>query len=59
MKEKIKTVKNSLSTSFINIIGSQISEKVVVIESDDWGAIRMSSKESYNALLSKGYKIND
>jgi hypothetical protein len=58
MKEKIKTIKNSLSSSFINMIGSQISEKLVVIESDDWGTIRMSSKEAYNNLLKKGYPID-
>ena len=34
------------------------NRKIVVIESDDWGSIRMSNKKSYENLLSKGYNMN-
>lgn len=38
--------------------GWRTNRKIVVFESDDWGSIRMSSKESYNKLLGKGYPID-
>ena len=34
-----------------NIKGWRTNRKIVVIESDDWGTIRMSSKEAFNSLL--------
>ncbi len=37
----------------VNALATKTTKKIVVIESDDWGAIRMPSKETYNALLSK------
>lgn len=33
-------------------------KKVLVIESDDWGSIRMSSKSSYENLLSKSHPVD-
>lgn len=33
-------------------------EKIVIFESDDWGSIRMHSKEAFNALKEKGYPVN-
>ena len=35
----------------------RIDEKIVVIESDDWGSIRTSNREAYDFLLNKGYKM--
>jgi hypothetical protein len=31
--------------------------KIVVFESDDWGSIRMPSKEIYDQLIAKGYRL--
>jgi hypothetical protein len=32
--------------------------KIIVIESDDWGSIRLSSKEAYEFFLKKGYPVD-
>ncbi len=49
MRNIINTIKN--------IPGWSTNRKLVVIESDDWGSIRMPSKEVYNILLKKGAKL--
>lgn len=33
------------------------NKKIVVIESDDWGSIRTSTKEAYDALMNLGYDM--
>ena len=38
--------------------GWKTYRKIVVIESDDWGSIRMPSRDTLNLLLSKGVKLN-
>ncbi|MDD2564915.1 MAG: hypothetical protein PHU27_11940 [Salinivirgaceae bacterium] len=38
--------------------GWRTNRKIVVFESDDWGSIRMPSKEAYDYCLSKGYQVN-
>lgn len=43
----LRNIKNNL----INIPGWRTNRKIVVIESDDWGSIRMPSLEVYNQLL--------
>ena len=39
-----------------NLPGWSTNRKIIVIESDDWGAIRMSSDKAYKQLYSKGVK---
>jgi hypothetical protein len=41
-----------------NIPGWRTNPKIVVIESDDWGSIRMSSNESYNTLKKAGLSLD-
>lgn len=41
-----------------NLPGWKTSRKIVVIESDDWGSIRMPSRSVYDHLLAKGYKVD-
>jgi hypothetical protein len=54
MKEtKYKIVKN-----LINIRGWTTNRRLVVIESDDWGSIRMPSREVYEKLLKSGDKVD-
>jgi hypothetical protein len=48
------SLKKRISRNLINIPGWRTSKKIVVIESDDWGTIRMPSKEVYNQLLARG-----
>lgn len=38
--------------------GWRTDRKIVVFESDDWGTIRMRSKEVLNKLVGKGYPLN-
>jgi hypothetical protein len=42
----------------INIPGWRTKNKIVIIESDDWGSLRMESKEAYEYFLRKGYPVN-
>ena len=42
-----------------NIPGYLTSRKIVVVESDDWGSIRMPSKDVYNYLIIKGARIEN
>lgn len=48
----------SLKLSALNFFGKRLSTKIVVIESDDWGTVRMSSQEAYKSLLKKGYPVD-
>lgn len=51
------SVKKIISRSLINIPGWHTRRKIVVIESDDWGSIRMPSKEVYNTLKKSGQQL--
>ena len=60
------TFKSLLSVHASNIPGWRTNRKIVVIESDDWGSIRMSSLDAFQRLLKAGmredrnhYNIND
>src|SRR5687767_9525884 len=41
-----------------NMIGWSTDRKILVIESDDWGAIRMPSSQVYEDLLAKNIPVN-
>lgn len=41
-----------------NIPGWHTRRHLVVIESDDWGSIRMPSKETYEAFLQQGIRVD-
>lgn len=45
----------ALVRNLINAFGYKTTKKIVVIESDDWGAIRMPSKKVYEDLIKKKY----
>lgn len=50
--------KKVLRKNLVNIPGWRTNRKIVVIESDDWGSIRMPSREVYEFLLSKGLPVD-
>jgi hypothetical protein len=50
--------RNILAKYYINLRGWKTKRKIVVIESDDWGSIRMPSPKSLNSLLQKGYPVD-
>jgi len=41
-----------------NVKGWHTDRKFVIIESDDWGSIRMPSKQIYEKLLCKGFPVD-
>lgn len=47
-----------LRNHFLNIKGPAINGQVIVIESDDWGSIRIPSRSSYNRLKGKGIDLD-
>lgn len=51
-------LKSFLGGTICNTIGSRrVKDKLLIIESDDWGAIRTPSAESLNAFARKGFEI--
>ncbi|MFN4083088.1 MAG: hypothetical protein ACK4K9_05595 [Bacteroidia bacterium] len=51
-------INNLLSTALINLKSRKIKDKILIIESDDWGAIRMPNVSTYFALLNKGIPVD-
>jgi hypothetical protein len=53
----IQSLKSYLSATKVNRNGKSVNQKIVLIESDDWGAIRTPSKEAVRAFQSKGLDL--
>ncbi len=51
------SIKEIIRTNLKNIPGRYIKNKCVAIECDDWGSIRMPSKEVHTELLKSGLRI--
>ena len=51
-------LKRKLSRVLTNFNGWSTNRKIVVFESDDWGSIRMPSKEVYEKCLKSGYPVD-
>ena len=51
-------IKSALIVNASNIPGWRTKRHIVVIESDDWGSIRMSSKEAYKRMLKLGMPVD-
>ncbi len=50
--------KQNISRHLINIPGWRTNRKIMVIESDDWGSIRMPSKAVYESLIHQGIQVD-
>jgi hypothetical protein len=50
--------KTIISNNLINLPGWHTKRKIVVIESDDWGALRMPSREIYDRMLAEGIQVD-
>ena len=62
MKKKsqvMQSIKSYLAASKLNIGGKSIAKKIVIIESDDWGAVRTPSAEALKAFHKKGLAVSD
>lgn len=51
-------IRQTITHNLLNIPGWRTNRHIVVIESDDWGSIRMPSKEVYDKLLKEGYRVD-
>ena len=51
-------LKSALRVNASNIPGWRTKRHIVVIESDDWGSIRMSSLENFDRMLKAGMSVN-
>jgi hypothetical protein len=52
------TFKQVAAKNFINARGWRTKRKLLLIESDDWGAIRMPSRKTYDYFLSKNIQVD-
>lgn len=50
--------KRFLAKNYINAVGCRLKGHYVVIESDDWGSIRLHDKDAYNRLKEIGYNLD-
>ncbi len=56
-KSKMDIIK-AIRKNLINIPGWRTDRRIVVVESDDWGSIRIPSKEVYDLLLQNGVPVD-
>lgn len=54
----LQSFKNIINQNIHNFQGWNTKRKIVLIESDDWGTIRMPSKETYDKLLKSGIRVD-
>jgi hypothetical protein len=47
-----------VSEQLFGIIGKSIKQKIIVIESDDWGLVRMPSKQAFQNLKNSGIQVD-
>jgi hypothetical protein len=58
MKNTINSFTTALRHNLMSLPGWRNKRKILVIESDDWGSIRMPTKEVYNKFISNGFDIS-
>jgi len=51
-------IKENLRRNISNIPGWRTNRKILVIESDDWGSVRIRDKAAYTALKNKGLNVD-
>ncbi len=54
----LSNIITKVTNNVINLPGWQTNRKIVVIESDDWGSIRMPSIEIYEKLNKNGFNLH-
>ena len=55
----LSQIRSVLSQNIINIPGWTTNRKIVIFESDDWGSIRMPSKEVFERFVAEGMNLTD
>jgi len=51
-------LKKNIKRTLLNLPGYHTKRKILVLESDDWGAVRMPSKQVYQSLLKRGLHVD-
>lgn len=51
-------LKKTITRNLLNIRGWQTNRRIVVIESDDWGTVRVSGKEAYQHFLKNNLPVD-
>lgn len=51
-------LKSTITHNLLNIPGWHSNRHILVIESDDWGSVRMPSREVYEEFLKKGVRVD-
>ncbi len=54
----MRGIKEVLRKNLSNIPGWRTNRKIIVIESDDWGSVRLKDKQAYLALKRKGLNVD-
>lgn len=54
----IQSLRKVLTSNYVCFRGWSTKRKIVVIESDDWGSIRMPSRAVYDQFMAKGVPAN-
>jgi hypothetical protein len=54
----INSLKSTLNRNLTNAKGWRTNRKIIVIESDDWGSIRMPDKKTVDFLKTKGLAVD-
>ncbi len=54
----LKSIKWRIGEFLYSRLGWQTNRHFIVIESDDWGSIRMPSRATYDRLLAKGIRVD-
>lgn len=57
MANPVTRLKSEVSRNLLNVPGWRTRRKLVLIESDDWGSIRMPSSEVYRKFIDRGFDI--
>ena len=57
IKKNLHILKSALRSFRANINGKKLKHKFIILESDDWGAIRTPSKEALNAFEKQGLDL--
>src|SRR5665648_998167 len=52
------SLKQHFTRNLLNIPGWRTNRRIVVIESDDWGSVRMPSIEVYEKFLKAGIRVD-
>jgi hypothetical protein len=53
----LQNIKQNIVVNFKNIPGWRTNRKIMILECDDWGSVRMPSKDVYNSLSRSGLKV--